>query len=74
MHTMRDGAKDLLLKASVNSREPARRLENATEHQGVSCWLFRFPGHNGPCTRRQVDTVIAQILAQKVLHLLAYGR
>ncbi|MEE9597793.1 MAG: hypothetical protein V3V96_13540 [Acidiferrobacterales bacterium] len=36
MHAMRDGAKGHLLKESVNNREPARRLENATEHQGVS--------------------------------------
>ncbi len=37
LQAMRDGAKGHLLKESVNSRELARRLENATEHQGVSC-------------------------------------
>ena len=36
MHAMRDSAKGHLLKESVNSQELARRLENATEHQGVN--------------------------------------
>ncbi len=37
MHAMRDGAKGHLLKESVNRQELARRLENATEQQGISC-------------------------------------
>jgi hypothetical protein len=38
MHAMRDSAKGHLLKESVNSQELARRLANATEHQGLSCY------------------------------------